>query len=366
MWCDNEPEPDLDDPGQLSNQDSSFRDTASIVSHLCSEDEDEDHACFDDHVSDDSSEDSADDGVWQRIRDNDGGPIPIPFTATQGLHHIPPNTDRPIDDFNLIFTNTLIDNIVEETNRYSTQCIETREEYLANHPQSRTHQWISQGHTYNQEIQAFLGVLFNMGFIKKPTLESYWDITHQSLATHWFPKHFNRNRFQLLLKFLHFNDNSQLDENSDNVLFKIQPLTDHFQTAFTSYFHLDQNFSLDESMVRFKGLTPRLHQYMPNKHHARLGIKVWCVCDVKTGYTCSFEIHEGKTRSPVNNNIGTTHTTVIRLLSQAGLCNKGHKVGFDNFFSSPALFFDLHHCAITATGTVRENRVGLPATMSNT
>ncbi|KAK3889913.1 hypothetical protein Pcinc_006067 [Petrolisthes cinctipes] len=173
MWSDNEAEYDVDDPGQLSD----FADTASIVTHLSTDDDLE-------------FEDSADEEEWQRIVHNDRGPLPIPFTATPGPHHIPPNTARPIDYLNLFFDNTLIKNIVEETNRYSNQYIEAKEEYLANHPQPRTHQWIRQGHTYTEEIRSFLAILFNMGFIKKPTLESYWDTTHPSLDTPWFPKTF--------------------------------------------------------------------------------------------------------------------------------------------------------------------------------
>ncbi|KAK3887484.1 hypothetical protein Pcinc_008397 [Petrolisthes cinctipes] len=357
MWSDNESEYDVDDPGQLSD----FADTASIVTHLSTDDEVQDDPLFDDL----EFEDSADDEEWQCVVDNDRGPLPIPFTATPGPHHIPPNTARPIDYFNLFFDNTVIDNIVEETNRYSNQYIEAKKEYLANHPQSLTHQWIQQGHTYAEEIRALLGILFNMGFIKKPTLDSYWDTTHPSLDTPWFPKHFNRNRFQLLLKFLHFNDNSQLDENSENnILFKIQPLIDHFQAAFTTYFHPDKNISLDESMIGYKGATPSLRQYLPNKH-ARYGIKVWCVCDVSTGYTFTFEIYEERARTPANN-IRTTHSTAIRLLTRASLCNIGHNVGFDNFFSSPSLFKDLYQRATTATGTVRRNRVGLPDALQGT
>ncbi|KAK3889912.1 hypothetical protein Pcinc_006066 [Petrolisthes cinctipes] len=118
-------------------------------------------------------------------------------------------------------------------------------------------------------------------------------------------------------------------------------------------------------MIGFKGATPSLRKYLPNKHHARFGIKVWCVCDVSTGYTFTFEIYEERARTPANNNIPTTHSTAIRLLTRASLCNIGHNVGFDNF-SSPALFKDLYQRATTATGTVRRNRVGLPDALQGT
>ena len=53
------------------------------------------------NVGESEFEDSADDEEWQHAVGNDRGPIPIPLTATQGSHQIPPNTARPIDYFNL-------------------------------------------------------------------------------------------------------------------------------------------------------------------------------------------------------------------------------------------------------------------------
>ncbi|KAK4326321.1 hypothetical protein Pmani_003184 [Petrolisthes manimaculis] len=125
MWSDSEPEYDVDDPGQLSD----FADTASIVTHL-STDEIQDDLLFE--VSE--FEDSTDDEEWQRVVDNDRGPLPIPFTATPGPHHIPPDTSP--DYFHQItstwfFYSTLIDGFVEDTNRYSNQYIDAKEEYLA-------------------------------------------------------------------------------------------------------------------------------------------------------------------------------------------------------------------------------------------
>ena len=91
-----------------------------------------------------------------------------------------------------------------------------------------------------------------------------------------------------------------------------------------------------------------------NKHHAKFGIKMWCVCvcvmSPHAGYTCSFDICCGKTREPPRGTITKTHRTAIQLLNQAKLLNLSHNVGFDNYFSSPALFQELYQPEITATG----------------
>lgn len=127
-------------------------------------------------------------------------------------------------------------------------------------------------------MRAFLGVALNIGIVQKPTIESFWDTMHPSIGTPWLREYFKRNRFQLLLKFLHFNDNSNYNEqNPDHVLYKIQPLIDHFQAKFLQYFHPDKNISLDESLISFKGLTPHIRHFMRNKHHAKFGKKMWCV-----------------------------------------------------------------------------------------
>ena len=319
-----------------------------------------------DNVSGDEDSDD-DDGEWRRLAEVDRGAVPIHFTATPGPINIPENTTKPIDYFNLFFSDALIDKIVEETNRYSDQYFEENQRFLAGKPKSRSHQWIREGHTTRDEMRAFLGVALNMGIVQKPTIESFWDTMHPSIDTPWFRRHFKRNRFQLILKFLHFNDNSSYNEqNPDHVLYKIQPLIDHFQAKFLQYFHPDKNVSLDESLIAFKGLTPNIRQFMRNKHHAKFGIKMWCVCDVSTGYTCTFEIYRGKTREPPRGALTITHNTAMRLLSQANLLNLGHNVGFDNFFSSPALFQDLYQRGTTATGTVRSNRRGLPNELRET
>ena len=170
------------------------------------------------------------------------------------------------------------------------------------------------------------------------------------------------------MKFLHFNDNSLYNEgNPDHALYKIKPIIEHLQEKFIEYFHPGRDLSLDESLIAFKGLTPHLRQFMRNKLHAKFGVKMWCVCDVNSGYTCTFEIYGGKTREPpVRGTFNVTHRTVIRLLNQARVLNLGHNVGFDNYFSSPALFQDLYERNTTATGTVRSNRQGLPPDMQDT
>ncbi|XP_070174096.1 piggyBac transposable element-derived protein 4-like [Littorina saxatilis] len=222
--------------------------------------------------------------------------------------------------------------------------------------------WIRQGQTNLEELRAFIGIFLNMGLIQKANLQAYWDSSHESQSTPWFIKHFSRDRFQLLLKFLHFADNNMPDQNHPNYkLYKIQPVIDHFREKFLHYYQPHWDISIDESMIGYKGKTPHLRMFMPNKRHTRFGIKLWCLSDSTNGYLCRFEVCKGahNPRDPENVH-GTTYALVMWLMRDSGFLNKGYHLCLDNYFSSPLLFQTLHVQQTTATGTVRTHRRGLP------
>ena len=305
-------------------------------------------------------------GIWTRILGEDAGPTPVPFTATPGPRRIPGPTTTPLDYIQLFLTDTFIDLIVTETNNYAAQWIQSHQVYLQTYPKSRVHQWIKQGNTSREEMKAFLSIVMNMGIVKKTAIARYWDITNPSQSTPWFVEHMWRDRFILLLKFLHFNDNTAMPapEHPDYKLYKVQPVIDNFKAKFLNFYVPNRDVAIDESMVGYRGKTPHLRQYMPNKHHARFGIKLWLVCDSKTHYSCNFEVYKGAhAAADAAAEEGTTYALVRRLMEETDLLHQGYHLGCDNFFSSPKLFLDLFDDQTTATGTVRSNRVGLPKQM---
>ena len=46
-------------------------------------------------------------------------------------------------------------------------------------------------------------------------------------------------------------------------------------------------------LVPFRGKCP-FRQYLPSKQRGIYGIKLWLMSDVKTGYVCAAEVHDGK------------------------------------------------------------------------
>lgn len=73
---------------------------------------------------------------------------------------------------------------------------------------------------------------------------------------------------------------------------------------------------------------------------------------------CTHAISSGKDETLSTANVGMTHAVVMRLVDPVKEC--GHHV---YFYTSPALFADLHRYGFGACGTVRVDRCGLPSDM---
>ncbi|KAI8517520.1 hypothetical protein Bbelb_035370 [Branchiostoma belcheri] len=129
---------------------------------------------------------------------------------------------------------------------------------------------------------------------------------------------------------IHFADNDHLpnQQGPGYKLYEVPMLITHFQQGFLRHYHPNHNF-------------------MSNKRGG--------ACQT---VKCRFEVYKGAApRNQDANQHGPTHELVMRLMTEADLLNRGHHLCVDNYFSSPALFQELH---TTATGTVRKNRKGLP------
>ena len=103
-----------------------------------------------------------------------------------------------------------------------------------------------------------------------------------------------RDRFSLLLKFIHLNDNSSYIPKGDpghDPLYKIHlfldPLLKNFQAAYV----LGREVSLDEAMIGFKGRLGFI-QYLPKKPK-KWGMKAFVLADSITGYTYKWKLYTG-------------------------------------------------------------------------
>ncbi|XP_040197603.1 piggyBac transposable element-derived protein 4-like [Rana temporaria] len=274
------------------------------------------------------------------------------FTASPGIN-INVENFGPVDFFKIFVDDELLQHMVDQTNLNVTQ-------FIAKHPtSSHRKRWVP---THLTEMKIVLDLLLNMGLVRKPKIRQYWASSpiHATLA---FPAVMSRDRFEALLRFMHFNDNLQCPPSSDATydrLFKLRPLISFRSKKFAAVYTPDKNISIYESLMNFKG---RLHfrQFIPSKR-ARCGIKFYKLCESTTGNTYGFLIYEGRDRhiNPLGcpDNLGVSGKIVWQLIQP--LLHQGYNLYVDNYYSSVTLFRSLHAAGTGACGTVRKNRKEFP------
>ncbi|XP_035825850.1 piggyBac transposable element-derived protein 4-like [Aplysia californica] len=214
-------------------------------------------------------------------------------------------------------------------------------------------------------MRTFIGILLLMGLLKKPDINSYW-CRDPLFTTPVFSAAMPRDRFLLLLKFWHLNNNTDMpaaDAPWRDRLFKPRPVLTHLLQHFQAAFEPGQDTAIDESLLLWKGRL-LFKQYIPLKR-ARFGIKSFMLCD-SSGYTYRFRVYTGKDENTEAMNevlpegcasMGCSAKEVVHLMLP--LLNKGHKLFVDNWYSSVDLFSFLHSKGTSCCGTLRANRAPL-------
>ena len=277
-------------------------------------------------------------------------------SSDRGNSSIPPFTNvpdmvgkEPVDFFNLFFTNSTFDTILEETNRYGHQYVGSHQEYLAAHKRARAHNFIQKSFTLS-ELFRFVALLLTMGIVSLPKIPQYWSTKWPFFSSN-FSSIMKRDRLQLLLKMLHLADNSSMipcRQPGHDKLFKLRPLLDSLVEKFKLMYRPNKELAVDESMIGFKGLLSFL-QYIPHKPH-KWGLKAWVLADSITGYVCNWKLYTGKEEGRTSE-YGLAAKVVLDLT--AHLSNCGHHIYTDNFYTSPTLCKRLLELGFGSCGTAR-------------
>ena len=137
---------------------------------------------------------------WNRIYPGDPfRPRNIKFTGEKRILVPQPRNPTAQDFFKLYITDQIIDHIVIQTNLYAHQ--------NNLRPHSLVHQWKA---TDRAEILTLLAVVILMGVIHKPRFAMYWS-TDSLISTPIFSQIISRDRFCILVRFLHFADNKNIN-----------------------------------------------------------------------------------------------------------------------------------------------------------
>ena len=210
---------------------------------------------------------------------------------------------------------------------------------------------------YLEELQAFIGINIAMGLLKLPQVKDYW-CTNDIISTPWFASIMPRDRFFKIMRYLHLADSSlqkKIGQPGYDALYKIRPLIDHLSAVFPTYYQPNREISIDEMMIGTRCRVSFL-QYLPKKP-CKFGVKVWVLAEAKTGYVIGFQIYTGKTSSE-NTSKGLGYRVVMDLMEPYQ--GKGHRLFIDNFYTSPALVYDLLQKGTFSAGTIRTNRKQFP------
>ncbi len=234
-----------------------------------------------------------------------GEPLPEP----------PQDEMTTLQYFKLFFDDELIHHIVDQTNLYSVQKTGTSV------------------NTSESELEQYLGILLMMGVIILPQYRMYWSTETNIPAV---SNAISVNRFDKIKRFFHCNNNeNSVPRGSPNYdkLFKVRPVINAVLDNCKKI-PPEEKYSIDEQMI-------------PTK--CRSGI----VYDSRV-YTGAGSGTTADELSSQNLGVGGN---VVKHLTSSLQKNVGHKVYFDNYFSSVNLMQYLMKEGIWAVGTIRADRL---------
>ena len=181
---------------------------------------------------------------------------------------------------NCFLGDDLLEFIIMETNKYRA------ENYRKFKKGKKCRKWRD---VTTSELKKFFGLVIIMGLVMKARINLYWS-TNPIIETPIFSKTMSRNRFQKILKYLHFSDNKNMPPNADR-LYKVQHLIDYFSKKFEENFSPGQNISVNEGMIPWRGRL-NFKVYNPSKI-TKYGLLVRMACDSITGYILGFKLYSG-------------------------------------------------------------------------
>ena len=221
-------------------------------------------------------------------------------------------------------------------------------------------------------------------------MAAHWSMTEDGAVPPGnFGRFMPRNRFQDILRDLHFVDNKA--NHGRDKLWKIRPIVDTIQRRFLCGWTLTAVFSFDEGVLPSTSKRNTTRMFMPDKPH-RYGSKMFMLCDQRTAYchryalvffstflyvvyydyrrvlTISmsyytrFDVYAGKrNQDEATVDMKTGAASVVRNLKTAlepHSRHPWHAVVIDRFYSSVLLAVELLSMNVYVIGTIMTSRLG--------
>lgn len=174
--------------------------------------------------------------------------LDLPFLETPGykppLDFVP---IRPLEFFQLFFTDELLERIVSETNNYATRKMHLQM------PFTQYSAWRYWKPVTLQEIKAFFGVILNMVLNPKPQIDDYFSNRWLD-AQVFFKDVFSKQRFFMIYWNVQIgivsNNKTNVTTSNSN---KVRALMKELEINFQKYFVPDKYISIDGCTIGFKG-----------------------------------------------------------------------------------------------------------------
>ena len=175
---------------------------------------------------------------------------------------------------------------------------------------------------------------------------SFIPITHNFIClgfcSNIFRSVMSYNRFALLNRFVHLSNNedqARRGEANYDPWYKVRVVLDSMNRLFKMYFTPYRLISIDESLIGMQNRCVFI-QYLPNKRHARFGVKKFELCDSVTGYVQHIELYSGRDFQ-LDFDEPQAIAVVKHLLGRCSLLHKGYHLCTDNFYTKVSLAEDL-------------------------
>ena len=242
----------------------------------------------------------------------------------------------PLQVFEEIFSNEIVDLIVKESVRYATE--------WKNRPSTSL---------TSDDIKQFIGVLLISGYHKLPAQTQYWS-NDEDLGLQIVKSAISKSKLQDIKSILHFCDNNEAENNKNDKGFKVRNLITAAQRSFMKFGIFEKYLAVDEMIVKYYG-HHALKQFIRGKP-IRFDYKFWALCGV-SGYCYNFDLYCGKSSSDDNRADLLLGSKVVLTMLDVVDEPQSHAVFFDNLFTGYELLVHLRDLGYQATGTIRENRL---------
>ena len=135
---------------------------------------------------------------------------------------------------------------------------------------------------------------------------------------------------------------------------RMSPVIDILSKNFRSNYHPGREVAIDEMMIGTRCRTSFI-QYMPKKP-VKFGIKMWALCESKTGYCLEFQLYKGRENDTAEK--GLTFRVCTDLMKN--YYGENHHLYTDNFYSSCALYNHLEKHDTFGCGTIKKKNGRFP------